>query len=261
MSSEFAPDLGVLRSEVLSQAGLRHGFTTNAAGDFAWPVLQTAEGQAHLRALGDQVGFDPELLVTAEQVHGSTVAVVHLCENCGPGSRVPHTDGLITEEPWPLLMATADCFPVVVYEPGEQMVAIVHCGWRGTVAGILPRAVARLIRETGGKASEIRAGIGPGICGRCYEVGDDVVQAACTAGLESHVSGDADLRRRRFDIAGALRQQLLESNLRPEHIDRVDRCTFEDPALPSYRRDHTAVRAAAVVVLEKPLVVDPTHRH
>ena len=259
--SALAPDAAVLRSRVLDEAGLRHGFTTLAAGDFAWPALQTPEGQEHLRILGEEVGFDPRLLVTAEQVHGSTVAVVHLCENCGPGNRVPHTDGLITEEPWPLLIATADCFPVIVYEPGEKMVAVVHCGWRGTVAGILPRAVARLIRETGGRASELRAGIGPGICGQCYEVGDDVVQAAFQAGLESHVSGDANLVRRRFDIAGALRQQLLDSNLRPGHIDRVDRCSFEDPELPSYRRDHTELRAAAVVVLEKPLVVDPAHRH
>jgi len=200
-------------------------------------------------------------MVTADQVHGSTVVVVHLCENCGPGNRVPHTDGLITEESWPLLIAVADCFPVVVYEPHEKMVAIVHCGWRGTVAGILPRAVARLIRETGGRASELLAVIGPGICGDCYEVGDDVVQAAFQAGLESHVSADAALGRKRFDIAGALRQQLIESNVREEHIDRLQRCTFEDPAMPSFRRDGTAIRAAAVVVVDKPLVVNPAHHH
>ena len=152
----------VLRSPLLSGLGLRHGFTTIAAGDFAWPALQDPAGGERLAAVGREIGFDPELLVTAEQVHGSTVAVVHLCENCGPGNRVPHTDGLITEEPWPLLIATADCFPVIVYEPHEKMVAIVHCGWRGTTAGILTRAVGRLIRETGGRASELRAAIGPG---------------------------------------------------------------------------------------------------
>ena len=214
-----------------------------------------------VQALADEVGFDPGLTVTADQVHGSTVAVVHLCENCGPGNRVPHTDGLITEEPWPLLITVADCFPVIVYEPSERMVAIVHCGWRGTVAGILPRAVARLIRETGGRASGLLAAIGPGICGDCYEVGDDVVQAAYRVGLESHVAADADLGRRRFDIAGALRHQLLESRVGAANIDRLQRCTFEDPDLPSFRRDRTPVRAAAVVVLDKPLVVDPGHRH
>ena len=251
----------VLRSRLLAEAGLRHGFTTLAAGDFAWPTLQQPEGAASLAALAAEIGFDPELLVTSDQVHGSTVAVVHLCLSCGPGNRVPHTDGLITEEPWPLLITTADCFPVIVYEPFEKMVAIVHCGWRGTTAGILTRAVGRLIRETGGRASELLAGIGPGICGSCYQVGDDVVGAAVTAGLESHLSGDSEPGRHRFDIAAALRQQLLESNLRPEHIDSLSRCTFEDPELPSYRRDGTAVRSAAVVVLEKALMVDPAHRH
>jgi YfiH family protein len=246
---------------MLSDAGLKHGFTTLAAGDFAWARLQTPEGQRSLDALGLEIGFDPRLLVTADQVHGSTVAVVHLCENCGPGSRVPHTDGLITEEPWPLLIAVADCFPVVVYEPDEKMVAIVHCGWRGTIAGILPRAVARLIRETGGRSSRLRATIGPGICGACYEVGDDVVQTAYAAGLGSHVSADADLTRKRFDIAGAVRRQLIESSIREEHIDRIERCTFEDPSMPSFRRDGTAVRAAAVVVVDRPLVIDPAHQH
>ncbi len=244
----------VIRSELLTKAGLKHGFTTLSAGDFAWSALQTPEGRERLQALGEEIGFDPDLMVTADQVHGATVAVVHLCENCGPGNRVPHTDGLITEEPWPLLVTTADCFPVIVYEPDSRMVAIVHCGWRGTVAGILPRAVARLIRESGGRASQLRAAIGPGICGECYEVGDDVVQAAFRAGLGSHVAADASSGRRRFDIGAALRQQLLEANLAEAHIDRVRRCNFEDAELPSFRRDHTAVRSAAVAVLDQPPV-------
>lgn len=242
----------VLRVPLLADAGLNHGFTTRAHGDFAWAELESDAGRARLRALGTEVGFDPDLTVTAEQVHGAVVAVVHLCENCGPGSRLPHTDGLITEEPWPLLITVADCFPVIVYDPGAGMTAIVHAGWRGTVAGVLPRAVSRLIRETGGKRSELLAGIGPGICGDCYEVGDDVVRAAWDSGLGSHVSADADMGRRRFDIAGALRAQLLDEGLGSEHIDTIGRCTFEDPDLPSYRRDHTTFRAAAVVALNKP---------
>lgn len=251
----------VLRIPLLSDAGLRHGFTTFAHGDFASAALDCDAGRVRLAALGQEIGFDPALAITAEQVHGDTVAVVHLCENCGPGSRLPHTDGLITEEPWPLLITIADCFPVIVYEPDSQMVAIAHCGWRGTVAGILPRAIARLIRESGGRASELRAGIGPGICRDCYEVGQDVVQAARDAGLESHVSADADLSHWRFDIAGALRQQLLEARVAEAHIETLGRCTFEDPELPSYRRDKTAFRAAAVVALDKPSWPQSDHYH
>lgn len=245
----------------LTAAGLRHGFTTLAAGDLSDAALETEAGRQNLRRLGVEMGFDPADAVTAEQVHGSTVAVVHLCQNCGPGNRVQHTDGLITEEPWPLLIRVADCFPVIVYEPQAKLVALVHCGWRGTVAGVLPRAVARLIRESGGRLSELRAGIGPGICGRCYEVGEEVVQAAFQAGLGSHLSADSDGARRRFDIAGALTAQLLYGGVRGEHIERLARCTFEDPGLPSYRRDRTGVRVAAVVVLDKPPPADLHHHH
>ncbi|HEV3231370.1 MAG TPA: polyphenol oxidase family protein [Candidatus Dormibacteraeota bacterium] len=238
----------VLRLPRLEGAGLRHGFTTVAAGDFSAAALEGQAGRSALARLGEEVGFDPELLVTAEQVHGDTLAVVHKCERCGPGNRVPHTDGLITAEPWPLLITVADCFPVVLYVPAERMVAVVHCGWRGTVAGILPRAVRRLVGESGQGASAILAGIGPGICGRCYAVGDEVVQAAFGAGLGSQV-GDAG-GRRCFDIAGALRQQLLDGGLRPERVESIERCTFEDSTLPSFRRDRTSFRAAAVAVVE-----------
>jgi YfiH family protein len=245
----------------LTATGLRHGFTTLAAGDLSDAALDSEAGRENLRRLGAEMGFDPADAITAQQVHGSTVAVVHLCDNCGPGNRIPHTDGLITEEPWPLLIRVADCFPVIVYEPEAKLVAMVHCGWRGTVAGVLPRALARLIRESGGRLSELRAGIGPGICGDCYEVGEEVVQAAFGAGLGSHVCADADGARRRFDIAAALTQQLLDAGVRVDHIERIARCTFEDPGLPSYRRDHTGVRVAAVAVLDKPPQADLRQHH
>ncbi|MFN2465286.1 MAG: peptidoglycan editing factor PgeF [Candidatus Dormibacteria bacterium] len=251
----------VLSLAGLTAAGLPHGFTTLAAGDLSDAALGTPAGRAALADVGGVVGFDASQAVTAEQVHGSTVAVVHLCENCGPGNRIPHTDGLITDEPWPVVIRVADCFPVIVYDPDQKVVAIVHCGWRGTVAGIIPRAVSRLVKESGGRLSELRVGIGPGICGECYEVGEEVLQAAWHSGLGSHVAADADGSRRRFDIAGAVTQQLLEAGVRLEHIERLERCTFEDPALPSFRRDGTSFRIAAVAILDQAPQADLRHHH
>ena len=245
----------------LTASGLPHGFTTLAAGDLSDAALATPAGAAALAALGARMGFDPDQVVTAEQVHGSTVAVVHLCENCGPGNRIPHTDGLISEEPWPLLIRVADCFPVIVYEPAAKLVAVVHCGWRGTAAGVLPRAVRRLLKESGGRVSQMRAGIGPGICADCYEVGHEVAQAAWASGLAAHLSADADGEHYHFDIAAAVNQQLLDCGLQQENIERVARCTYEDPDLPSFRRDATPFRVAAIAVLDKPPQVDLRHQH
>ncbi|HEV1997982.1 MAG TPA: polyphenol oxidase family protein, partial [Candidatus Dormibacteraeota bacterium] len=154
-ATDSPSEAALLHLPGLTSAGLPHAFTTIRAGDLSDTALETGAGQASLRQVGRLMGFDATQVVSAQQVHGSTVAVVHLCENCGPGNRIPHTDGLITEEPWPLMIRVADCFPVIVYEPSEKLVAVVHCGWRGTVAGILPRAVTRLIRESGGRLSEL----------------------------------------------------------------------------------------------------------
>ncbi|MDQ6748606.1 MAG: laccase domain-containing protein, partial [Candidatus Dormibacteraeota bacterium] len=106
-----------------------------------------------------------------------------------------------------------------------------------------------------------RAGIGPGICGDCYVGGEEVVQAAWRTGLGSHVSADAAGAGRRFDIAAALGQQLLDCGLAPGHLERLGRCTLEDPALPSFRRDGTSFRVAAVAILDKPPQTDLRHHH
>ena len=58
------------------------------------------------------------------------------------------------------------------------------------------------------------------------------------------------MTRTRFDIAGALRRQLLDAHVREDHIEAVGLCTFENPELPSFRRDRTGFRAAAVVALD-----------
>jgi YfiH family protein len=253
--SKPAVNVTVGQIGLLRRVGLRHGYTTRAHGDFAWRALEDPEGKARLAALGQEVGFDPALLVTAEQVHGTMVAVAPLPHEAGIagapiGRRIPHTDGIITGEPWPLLVTHADCFPVIVLEPDERAVALVHCGWRGSLEGILPRAVERLVQETGGRRSAMLAGIGPGICASCYEVGEEVVQAAWDADLGSHVSSDASGGGRRFDIGGALVEQLLGCGLAEDHMERVDRCSFEDTELASYRRDRNGVRNATVVVVD-----------
>jgi copper oxidase (laccase) domain-containing protein len=107
----------------------------------------------------------------------------------------------------------------------------------------------------------MRAGIGPGICGDCYEVGQEVAQAAWSSGLAAHLSADAKGSSYHFDIGAAVTQQLLDCGLGQKNIERVLRCTFEDPALPSFRRDGTAFRVAAIALLDKPPQADLRHHH
>src|SRR5207249_327898 len=104
--------------------------------------------------------------------HGAAVARVD-----EPMDVIQGVDALVTDRKEMLLFATfADCYPIVLWDPERSCAALVHAGWRGTVAGVAGAAVKALVAQYGSKPAHIRAGIGPGICGRCYEVGGEVAE-------------------------------------------------------------------------------------
>jgi YfiH family protein len=90
----------------------------------------------------------------------------------------PDTDGLVTNTPnLPLVMAFADCTPIMLYDPVKQVAGIAHAGWRGTVAGVCQAAVQRMETTFDCAPADIQAVIGPAIGPCCYEVGNEVVAA------------------------------------------------------------------------------------
>ena len=75
-----------------------------------------------------------------------------------------------------LAILTADCVPIVLHDPVAGVLACVHAGWRGTVAGVTAAAVAAL-QDLGTRPSDVVAGIGPAIGADRYQVGPDVHEA------------------------------------------------------------------------------------
>jgi hypothetical protein len=140
------------------------------------------ENRRRLAAALD-VGLDD--FVFARQVHGAGVAVVGNADR-GSGAyslanAVDGADALVTTTPGVVLaILTADCLPVVLHDPVAGVLACVHAGWRGTVAGVTAAAVAAL-RDLGSRPSDIVAGLGPGIAGDRYQVGPEVHQAVTQA--------------------------------------------------------------------------------
>lgn len=120
-------------------------------------------------------------LVTAEQVHGERIHIV-CAADAGAGARaadgaapVTATDALITSEPdTPLMLLFADCVPVVLVAPGP-VVAVVHAGWRGALAGLPGATASRLSAEAGCDMARIKAYVGAHIGACHYEVGYEIL--------------------------------------------------------------------------------------
>jgi YfiH family protein len=140
-------------------------------------------------------GFDA--VVLGNQVHGT---VVERVESGRGWIQIEGIDGWVTTSPGILLTVTvADCIPVYLAVP-RRGVALLHAGWRGTAGGILAVGVGRLMEATGAAPADILMHCGVGICGRCYEVGSEVMTGC---GLEAAGPGPWHLDLRGHLVAQA----------------------------------------------------------
>ena len=147
----------------------------------------------------DALGARLESWTSGRQIHGSAVARVTARERGSgadvPGSTIPDTDALWTDEPGTALaVLTADCVPLLLADPARRRIGVVHAGWRGLVAGVIERAV-----EAMGEPGVLDATIGPAIGPCCYEVGDEVASEAAAA-LGDDVVRDGPRGRLHLDL-------------------------------------------------------------
>jgi YfiH family protein len=119
---------------------------------------------------------------------------------------------------------TADCLPVVLHDPVAGVLACVHAGWRGTVAGVTAAAVTAM-ENLGSRPSDVVAGLGPAIAGDRYQVGPDVHEgvtaafgAAAAAFLRPDHRPGAPPDRWLLDLSAANRHALREAGVPGDRI-------------------------------------------
>ena len=251
--------------------GAAHGFSTRLRGVSPAPFdslnLGANRGDAperveeNFRRFCAAVGSDPEAVVKNHQVHGKTVRRVTSPAEAVPLSQ-PGTcpaDALVTDIPGVCLTVfSADCIPVLLYDPVRRVAAAAHAGWRGTAAGIVHETVGVMKQDYGCRPEDILAAIGPGISSCCFETHADVPD-----GLRSGLGAAAEPFIRplpggdtfRVDLKGANARWLEEAGLAPQHIALCPLCTACRPDLFwSHRRLGQARGSmAAMIQLKHPL--------
>lgn len=184
--------LEYLTSDILQ--GTAHCFSTRFGGvsEGALAALnlgvhrgdRPANVLENYRILGRAVGFAPKQTVFTRQIHSDIVECVGRAQ-CGRGLITPveaGCDGLVTDETGvALTVFSADCTPVLLYDPVRRAIGAVHAGWRGTAAGIAAKAVQKMQQQFGCRPADIRAAIGPCISQCCFETDADVPTAMLDA--------------------------------------------------------------------------------
>ena len=205
--------------------------------------------EKNLRKLSVALARPFESFVFAEQVHGHQITRVlsgQLSEDpLDRRSLLRETDGLLSSSSGPTLaILTADCLAVILVDPRSRVVAAIHAGWRGTLAGIVREGVGAMV-GAGADVTRIEARLGPAIGPCCFQVGEDVYRRfSGKYGLPE--AGPAPT----LDLQMINKQVLLEAGVSGGKICTVRLCTKCRPdEFFSWRAEKATGRQAAIVSL------------
>jgi YfiH family protein len=173
------------------------------------------------------MGLNLESLVAGEQIHSTLVQVVNR-HHMGLGAwslqtALPGTDALITQERGVILsIFTADCLPIFIYDMQTPAIAIVHAGWRGTIAQIAKLAIYKMVSEFKTDPGNCWVAIGPAICANCFKVSAELAKQFLAVNPQVVTQMESGYQ---VDL-GAFNVQLFrEVGVKPEQIFGADLCT------------------------------------
>lgn len=199
----------------------------------------------------------PFPVVQAHQTHDDRVAVL---SSFASREELEGIDALVTNTPGLAIgVRTADCIPILLFDPVNKVVAAVHAGWKGTVKRISLRAIETMTEHFGTKSSDLLAVIGPGIGPDSFQVGADVAEAFRAAefpvlefltNMGDKIPGTM-IGGLHIDLWKANKMTLEKAGIRPSNIFVSEVDTYEHPEFFSARREGTSCGRIINVIMLK----------
>ena len=208
----------------------RPPFDTFNLGNFSDDDLaDIAENRCRL---SNALGIGSHRLFIPKQVHGDRIVTVDdeflSASPSGQAAHIEGCDALITNKKDICIgVTTADCVPVLLYDPEKQVAAAIHAGWRSSVLKIAVKTVEEMRCRFGVSATSLIAAIGPAIGQNIFEVGNEVVDAFHEAGLlcQAVYTRHPETGKAHLNLSEINRLQLTACGVKPENIELSGLCT------------------------------------
>ena len=249
-----------LKSNLFDNNIITHCFTTKCGGVSRGDInglnlgFRVNDNEASVRENYRLIACDMELdlnkAVLSKQTHTDNIRIISK-DDFGKGimrtSDIEDTDGLVTNiEGAALVVFSADCTPVLLFDPIQKVAAAVHSGWRGSVKKIAPKCVELMETEFGSNLHDILVAIGPCIGQCCFEFGNDATNYFDAKYLKP--SGNDKYM---VDLRLYISDSLISVGIDKNNIDICDACTMcNTDKFYSYRanKDKTGRQAAIIMI-------------
>lgn len=238
---EKTQGISYFKSDVLKSSRFVHAFTTRLVEDsdnFTLGLGGIPENKeivvSNRKKLCEALDFKVENLIIPDQKHTDNIKIV-----TSVNDDVSETDALITNiKDLPILLLFADCTPIILYSEVDNVMAVVHAGWRGTAKNIARKTVASMGDFYGVRAENIKGAIGQAIGMCCYEVSSEVKGFLCSTLVCNYdnIIKYAENDKYFVDLKKINEYQLMEAGLKT--IDVFDTCTAcQNDEFFSYRAE------------------------
>lgn len=208
-------------SPLLRTRGVMHGFGLRDVGMAAYARV---------------LGCDPARIPATQQVHG---AMVHVVDGRSSGFLIG--DGFCTTTRGVMLhIRTADCLPILWYDPGSCAVGAIHAGWKGLAARVISATIATAVETLGVRRATLCAAIGPAMGPACYEVSEGVIEQLSRGGhyVASVSTPSPNPGRWMLDLSAVAIAELRDNDIAGDRVADVGLCTHcRAEEFHSYRRE------------------------
>ena len=207
----------------------------------------------HQKIFLNSLGIEKEALFRVDQVHGNHV---YILKDSGVSvSEISQckADAIITDIPdYPIMVLTADCVPIVIYDPIKHVVGVVHAGRKGTQKQVLTNTIEALLREYNSNPKDLIVGMGPAIRGCCYDVDEACILPFVTKSpLCPEFICKTNKNKFFLDLPVANRLEGLKAGVLMENIYNEGPCTScENDRWYSYRKEGKTGRLVTLAMLK-----------
>jgi polyphenol oxidase len=191
--------------------------------------------EANRKALCDELHIERSNLVTVYQTHSASVKIIDETVLAVPlaerGELLHGYDAMVCQTSGVCIAVnTADCVPILLFDPTTTTVAVIHSGWKSTVQNIVGATITMLVDRFGTKPDDLIAAIGPCIGGKVYEVGADLYEQFEAKGFDMEALFVTKRNGKYlFEIRQAVAGQLKAAGV--TDIELSSHCTYSEPGL------------------------------
>lgn len=219
-----------------------HGFTTRELADDYQKIAGTLR-------------INVNHIITLNQIHSNKVFIVtkEMIKHAKNNRLSLEGDALVTHQENIFVgVRTADCLPLLMFDPTKKVCAAVHAGWRGLVGGVIENTLGVMIKDFGSKPADILVTLGIALCENCFEVGPEVVAEFKKRFGEKFKAKPGRDDRNHISLRAMAIIILLNSGIMANSIELITGCTScNNDKMFSYRKGDKDGRGLSLIGLVK----------